>query len=277
MALQAFKSRNIEASRSAHTDLDIQLRDHHEEHSLVGGHIKSIVYGGLDGIITTFAVVAGATGGHLDSSVILILGVANLWADALSMGAGDALSCRAENEMVLREREREQWEMKNYPEGEISEMIEVYSKRGLTKEAAEIVVRAMATNPEFFVDQMVVDELHLTLPDDDDSPWVNGLVTFMSFVFFGIFPLLAYILLDSSSASDETMFTISCILTAVMLFVLGVVKSHFTNQSWYYAGGEILVLGGLTAAVSYGIGNIVSKVGSVPSHPTTQCLQLYEP
>ncbi len=259
MAASAFESRDVEASRAAHTQVAIEHRTN-EKHSGVGAHIKSIVYGGLDGIITTFAVVSGATGGHLGASVILILGVSNMFADGASMGCGAALAARAENEMVLRERDREKWEMDNFPEGEIAEMVEIYTDRGLAPEAAETVVRAMATNPDFLVAQMVVDELHLTLPDDGDSPWVDGLVTFASFVAFGVFPLLAYICLDHTSASDDTMFTVSCALTATMLFVLGVVKSQFTAQPWYLAGAEILALGGMTAALSYGIGALVAEV-----------------
>jgi VIT1/CCC1 family predicted Fe2+/Mn2+ transporter len=254
-AQQAYTAGNVDASRAAH------IGDHDEKHhSVVGGHIKSIVYGGLDGIITTFAVVSGATGGRLDASVILILGISNMFADGGSMGIGAALASRADKEMVLRERDREKWEMENFPEGEIAEMVEIYTDRGLAPDVAETVVRGMATNSEFMVRQMLVDELHLTPPDDDDNPWVEGMITFASFILFGVFPLLAYICLDRTSASEDTMFTISCSLTAVMLFVLGVVKSQFTKQPWYLAGGEILGLGGITAGISYGIGALVAEV-----------------
>lgn len=70
---------------------------------------KSIVFGGLDGIITTFAIVAGASGGSLGVETILILGFSNIFADALSMGVGDALSSKAEAEYIKAERKREQW------------------------------------------------------------------------------------------------------------------------------------------------------------------------
>eukprot|EP00954_Amorphochlora_amoebiformis_P020907 1342784-Amorphochlora_amoeboformis.AAC.1 len=78
--------------------------------------MKSIVYGGLDGIITTFAVVSGAAGGGFGIDVILVLGFANMFADALSMGMGDALSTKAANAAALKERDRELWELENYPE-----------------------------------------------------------------------------------------------------------------------------------------------------------------
>jgi vacuolar iron transporter family protein len=90
-----------------------------EQHSAFSEKMKSIVYGGLDGIITTFAVVSGASGGGFGLDVILGLGFATMFADALSMGMGDALSTKAENSAVMKERKREAWEFENFPEGEV--------------------------------------------------------------------------------------------------------------------------------------------------------------
>jgi hypothetical protein len=54
--------------------------------------IKSVVFGGLDGIITTFSIVAAVAGASLSVEVVLLMGFANLIADGISMGLGDALS-----------------------------------------------------------------------------------------------------------------------------------------------------------------------------------------
>ena len=67
-----------------------QQHDDHEEelHGKQGNfkdYIGEFVYGGIDGSVTTFAVVAGSTGASLDTSVVLILGFANLIADGFSM------------------------------------------------------------------------------------------------------------------------------------------------------------------------------------------------
>jgi VIT1/CCC1 family predicted Fe2+/Mn2+ transporter len=82
-----------------------------------------MVFGGLDGILTSFAIVAGAAGGGLDWPVVLVLGFSNIFADALSMGVGEYLSSKAHNEYVLAEKRREEWELKNHREGEIREMV----------------------------------------------------------------------------------------------------------------------------------------------------------
>lgn len=172
-ARAAFDLRDEEASRSAHT-AEALVAKNSEKHPKMGGHIKSIVYGGLDGIITTFAVVAGAAGGGLGPNVVIVMGVSSLLADALSMGVGDALSSKAEAEVAKREREREKWELENFKEGEIKEMIEIYTGRGMSPQDAELVIRVCAKYEELFVDMMLVDELGLEPPSDDDNPWKVG-------------------------------------------------------------------------------------------------------
>jgi len=120
-ARASFLQNDAEASRHYHESKQHAASE--EGHQSEGGFLKPIIFGGLDGILTSFAIVAGAAGGRLDPSVVLILGFSNIFADALSMGVGEFLSSKAENEWILSEREREEWELENYPEGEISEMV----------------------------------------------------------------------------------------------------------------------------------------------------------
>ena len=84
-----------------------------EMHQSEGGFLKPIIFGGLDGTLTAFAIVAGAAGGKLSTGVVLILGFSNILADALSMGVGEFLSSKAENEWILSERRREEvsWQL----------------------------------------------------------------------------------------------------------------------------------------------------------------------
>mmetsp|Transcript_14603 Transcript_14603/g.36962 ORF Transcript_14603/g.36962 Transcript_14603/m.36962 type:complete len:283 (-) Transcript_14603:270-1118(-) len=256
-AKEAYAKGDVEASKLAHAARAP------EKHSKVGGHLKSIVYGGLDGIITTFAVVAGAAGGDLAIEVVLILGISSVFADALSMGVGDALSTKAANQYALEERAREMWEMENNPEGEIQEMIEIFEEKGLSKEDATTAILAMSKNKEFFVDLMMAFELELEVPSEDDNPYFDGLVTFCSFVCFGFVPLLGYVVLYSIDLGDDkatVLFIIACCLTGLMLFVLGALKTMFTIQKWYAGGLEILFFGAMTAAVAYLIGLLVEEI-----------------
>lgn len=255
-ARQAYAEGDVEASKVAHAN----KAAHNEEHSQAGKFTKSIVFGGLDGIITTFAVVAGAAGGGLPVDTILILGFSSVVADAISMGVGDALSTKSENEYILAERAREMWEMENNPEGEKEEMVDIYVSKGLPRKDAESVINIMAKQKEFFVDVMMAEELELQVPDPDDNPWIEGGVTFCSFVLFGTIPLLAYAIFYNAQLYIHEQFIIACVLTGLTLFGLGVTKSRFTKKPWHSSGMEVFVLGGAVAALAYLVGWFISSV-----------------
>jgi len=97
-ARDAFLEGDAEMSKKAH---QVKVEEGHQKE---GDVVKSVVFGGLDGILTTFAIVSGATGGGFGTQVILILGFSSKLADALSMGLGDALSTKAEHEYIRKER-----------------------------------------------------------------------------------------------------------------------------------------------------------------------------
>ena len=244
-ALEAYRSRDPEASRRAH------MRQTAEEHqSEQGQFIKSLIYGGLDGIITTFAVVAA--GASLDAAVVLILGFANLIADGLSMAIGDYLSTRAEQEYQATERAREEWEVDNYPEGEQRELVELYEARGFSRDDAEIVVGIISKNHTAWVDIMMIEELGIITTAD--SPMKNAVATFLSFAVFGFVPLLTFVLGTFIPAIQAASFLFAGILTGATLFGLGALKTLLTSRSWLRSGIETLVVGGAAAAAAYGIG-----------------------
>lgn len=230
-----------------------------EQHSKTGEFMRSFVLGGLDGICTTFAVVSGANGGGLGTGVILVLGVSTILADALSMGLGDALSTKAENEYILREKAREEWELKNYPQGEIREMVELMVEKGMAEDDAQMIMKRWAKYPDLFVELMMNLELEMQVPDEDGSPWLGGLVTFSSFVFFGSFPLLVYVLFANSAFTSNELFAISSVVAGIMFFVLGALKTKFTQQTWWRGGIEIFLMGSACAAVSYWVGYAVER------------------
>jgi len=259
-----------EAQKSYHMlDVGASKRAHQtaaEKHSGVAGkYIKSVVYGGLDGIITVFAVVASIAGAGLDVSVVIIMGVASLLADGISMGMGDYLSSKAENDYTQEERKREIWECDNYIEGEIEEMITLYIKKGMDEKDASQMVNIMAKYREIFVDIMMVEELGLMPVDADDSPLKNGLVTFGAFMAFGCIPMISYI---SAVAGDkhhsldhvEGAFIIASLVTLLAMFSLGALTAKFSPQKWYVSGAWISINGGAAAGIAYLIGWALSAI-----------------
>lgn len=255
-AQSAFQSGDVAASIAAHTMPSAELHD-----TGAGEYIKAIVFGGLDGIITTFAVVASAAGAGLSTDIILVMGFSNLFADGVSMGFGEYLSGDAEMQFAKQEHAREKWEMENNPQGEIDEMIEIYEEKGFSKEDATVIISTMAKNPKFFVDHMCVEELGMMAPDEDDSPLKQGGVMFASFIICGLVPLLAYLAFSTiDSLSPDDLFGIAIALTAMALFALGAFSSKFTTSSWYVRGTWVLLNGATAAAVAYGVGYLVESI-----------------
>ncbi len=117
--------------------------------------VKSVVFGGLDGLITTFAVVASVAGANLPLQVVVLSGFAKLIGDGLAMGLGDCMSEAAEEDFIRGERKREAWEMANYPEGEMAEMVEIYKQKGFSHAEAARIIDIMTRSPkthEYFVE-----------------------------------------------------------------------------------------------------------------------------
>ncbi len=250
-AKEAYKEKDPEASKKAHMQRVPEMHQHEQ-----GQYIKSAIYGGLDGIITTFAVVAGVAGASLSAGIVLILGFANLIADGISMAIGDYLSTKAEKEYAKAERKRESWEVENYPEGEMKEMEEIYINKGMPEQDAKNIVSTLSKHKEVWVDVMMVEELGIV--ESEESPLKNAVVTFLSFGIFGFIPLLAYVVARLVPGIDNYTFIIACILTGLTLFTLGALKVKVTGKKWFTAGLEMLIVGGLAATAAYGIGVLLS-------------------
>ena len=252
-AKNAFAKKDITAMKRAH---EHNVAEH--SHQNGGQYIKSSVYGGLDGIITTFAVVAGVAGASLSTSTVLILGFANLIADGLSMAVGDYLSTKAEIEYAENERKREEWEVENYPQGEKKEMVQAYMNRGYSEKDAEGLISIIAKNKKAWVDIMMVEELRIL--QTDESPTRNAIVTFISFVIFGFVPLFAYVIGANIPFIAQNTFMVASALTGATLFLLGALKVKITGANWLRSGTEMLMVGGIAAIAAYGIGFYISGI-----------------
>src|SRR3989344_5803491 len=162
------------------------------KHKNGGRHLKDIVYGANDGIITTFAVVAGVAGAGLEHVVVALLGLANLLADGFSMAASNYLGSKSEHDFALRERKTEEIELKETPEEERAEMFGYLRKKGYTKDDADLLVNLLVKKREFWLDIAMKEELGIEMPAVGNKPSRNALVTFFSFVCAGFVPLLPY-------------------------------------------------------------------------------------
>lgn len=259
----AYQDMDAEASKRYHDSKnEVGSAMDEEGHQTEGGFLKPIIFGGLDGILTSFAIVAGAAGGNLSPQVVLILGISNILADALSMGVGEFLSSKATNEWILSERCREEWELENYPEGEIREMVDIYCSKGMSRDDAVTCINIMAKYKDFFVDLMMLQELELQVPEQDhvQESIREGCVMFASFASFGALPLLGYVIIPTffPHLGQQYLFASACVVTGVVLFLMGSIKSFFSAQNWFRSGLETLLLGGACATVAFTVGQVVN-------------------
>jgi len=262
----AYANRDVEASKAAHA---LGLGQHEEKHGEEGSeYIKSMVYGGLDGIVTTFAIVAAGIGANRTTGTILLMGFAGLIADGISMGLGDYFSTVAETDFKIDERKREAWEFENYPDGERSEMIEHYQKKcGMSLEDATDIVMTYSKYPEPFIDLMMCEELNTASPDEDEKSkaWRNGVVTLFSFWGFGSIGLWPYILpyfslRNGAEWSEETLFILAAISVAAALYFLGHFKARFTGEVPFESGLKMLLNGSVASLAAFGVAALLDLV-----------------
>lgn len=253
-ARDAYDKKDIEISKKAHQPLD----SHGEGHKNPGNALRGAVYGGLDGIIHSYAMIMGSAGAVLTASVIVTIGLSNLISGAMSMGLGDFLSSKSENEYIQRERKREEWEVLNDPEGEKREIVEIYKAKGVSEEDSIDIANIVSKSPKAWVDIMMIEELGLS--GGEASPLVGAFATFISFIIFGIIPLIPFIVVKIAGTEGDYLFLICSLMTAFAAFTLGVLKTIIAKKNWFIAGMETLFLAAICAIAAFIIGLILAPI-----------------
>lgn len=219
-------------------------------------YLREFVYGGIDGAVTTFAVVAGGFGADLDPGIIIILGFANLFADGFSMSVGAYLSAKSDKENFKKHEAIEYWEIENLPEIERQEISDIYKAKGFNGDLLEKVVDQITSNKDLWVAEMMKDELNLM--EETKSPFKIGLATFLSFLFVGFIPLLVY-LWTFFYPSPINIFFWTSVLTGLAFVLIGALKSIVNQTSILKSTAETLGLGLLAAVVAYYVGDILEN------------------
>jgi VIT1/CCC1 family predicted Fe2+/Mn2+ transporter len=218
----------------------------------VSSYLSDFIYGGIDGSVTTFAIVAGVTGASLSPTIVLILGFANLFADGFSMAVGNYLSTKSKKEYAEKVRRSEQDSVRNVPDEERNEIREIFVQKGFSGKQLDDAVDTITSNKEIWVETMMKDEFGIF--EDLTSPLKSASVTFVSFNLIGFIPLLAYVLSYFFESLREDAFMLSMVLTSCAFFIVGSVKGKIVEKTWYRSGFEILIVGGAAAAIAYVVG-----------------------
>jgi VIT1/CCC1 family predicted Fe2+/Mn2+ transporter len=219
-------------------------------------YLKEIVYGGTDGIVTTFAVVAGFTGAQMGQSIpnlsfltVLLFGLANLAADGLSMGLSNFLSVRSEKDIYQKEAAKELHEIRNHPESEKEETITILKREGFNEKQAKELTAIYMTNEKYWLRFMMNDELEIPNPMGE-KPLLTGIATFTAFVIFGFIPLIPYIIFPQ----NPNVFVFAGFATLIALVFLGTFRWKVTAEHPLRAISETVLVGSAAAAVAYLVG-----------------------
>ena len=232
----------------------------HNQYHILGrfeDYLGEFVYGGIDGSVTTFAVVAGAVGAGLESSIIIILGFANLFADGFAMSIGAYLSAKTQKDHFNKHKQVEYWEVENIPEKEKEEIRDIYRAKGFTGDLLEKVVGVITSDKDRWVDVMMKEELEMA--EDQKSPYKIGFVTYISFILIGLIPLTVY-LIDFFYPFPGDLFVWSSLLTAAGFIMIGWLKSFVTQTNIARSIFETLILGAIAALVAYYVGDFLEHI-----------------
>lgn len=210
-------------------------------------YLQDFVFGAVDGIVTTFAVVAGVAGAGLAPRVALALGVANLLADGLSMATSNYLGSKTEVARLAKLRRMEEEHVAKVPEGEREEVRQIFSGKGFEGALLDQIVDVITADRQRWVNTMLVEEhgVRLTPP----SPVRASLTTFMAFVAAGSLPLLPLV-------ASYPHFPLTCAMAGVAFLLTGWVKGAALGRGRFASALETLLLGGAAATVAYFVGTL---------------------
>jgi len=217
-------------------------------------YVGDLIYGGIDGAVTTFAIVAGVVGAQMSATVVLVLGLANLIADGFAMGASNYSGTKAEQDDYERLLAVERKHIALVPDGEREEIRQIFSAKGFAGQELERIVDVITADETNWAKTMAVEEYGLS--PTPKSPTLAGCSTFLAFVTCGLVPLLTYLTAGNFLACSSG--------AGVTFFAIGAFKSRWSLATWWQSGFETLAIGTCAAAIAYGIGFGLRAVFDLP-------------
>jgi vacuolar iron transporter family protein len=207
-------------------------------------YLRDWIYGGIDGVVTTFAIVAGVVGADLPSRVVLVLGLANLLADGFAMAAGNYSGTQAERDDFDRLLAVERKHIAVVPDGEREEIRQIFGAQGFSGDNLERIVGVITADEFRWAKTMVVEEYGLA--PTPKSPTLAALSTFAAFILCGLVPLVTYLgaggLLPCVAA------------TGLVFFAIGAIKSRWSLTAWWRSGLGTFIIGMFAAALAFWVG-----------------------
>lgn len=231
----------------------MSLADHHEKHFQGGDTVKDVVIGMADGLTVPFALAAGISGAISQTHLVVTAGFAEIAAGSIAMGLGGYLAAKSDRDHFHSEQKREEEEIKQMPEAESQEIVELFGAYGLTAEEMAPLVEGLKRSPTAWRDFMMKFELGLEKPDPSRA-LKSAITIAVAYIVGGLIPLLPYVLITKPSEA----LLVSASVTLLALFIFGMVKGRFTGAAPLKSGLQTVMVGGLAAGAAFGLAKLIS-------------------
>ena len=229
---------------------------HHRPSAFID-HIKQIVFGTQDGMVSTLGAVTGIAIGSDDTFTVVLAGLAIITVESISMAIGSFTSSLTEHDVANRMVAEERIEIEAYPRREVEELVALYERDGWPRSLALEMANHASSDGELMLKEMKYRELELS-SRSGSSAVADGAVMFVSYMIGGSIPLVAYFFMPIQDA-----IRISIPLTLSGLFILGVLTTFVTKVHWLRAGLRLLVLGSLALLAGYVVGDSAELLRSI--------------
>ena len=229
------------------------VRDRHRQASA----LSDIILGGQDGLVNVLGVILGVAAATSDPRIVLVAGLAATFAESVSMGAVAYTSTMADADFYESEREREYRHILETPHLEREEVRAIYSEKGFHGDLLEHIVDTITANQDIWVAVMMAEEHQLT-PVDRSKALRAAIVVGFSAVVGSLIPLLPFVIFPVG-----TSIWVSILITALVLFAVGVYKARITVGRPWKSGVEMAIIGTVSALVGYAVG-LLFKVPPTP-------------
>jgi predicted membrane protein (TIGR00267 family) len=219
-----------------------------------GTTISDVILGGQDGIVNVLGVVLGVAAASGDSRIIIAAALATTFAESLSMAAVAYTSTLADRDFYKGQVQREKEHIRRFATIEREEIRQIYQAKGFTGKQLDEIVDTITSDEERWVDVMMAEELKVA-PVEEKGLLRTALIVGLAAVIGSLIPVAPFFGLPVWIAAWA-----SIALAGASLFAVGAYKSSvLTVGVWWKSGLQMLIIGLVTAIVSYVIGVLVVR------------------
>jgi len=218
-------------------------------------YLRDIILGVNDGLVSTFLLVAGVVGGGLTTTQVLLTSIAGAVAGMVSMGAGEYIATKSQEQVFTAEMELEIEHLANHRDHERQELRDMFGDMGLDGDELETVVRIIDGNDDVMLGVMAGLEFGV-VATERRSPWLAAATAGGLFLLGALPSVVPFGIFDDTAVA----LTVAAVLSGAALFIVGAGKTVMTKTNPLVSGFENLMIGLIGGGISFSIGRLVESL-----------------